>query len=127
MDVCLRFEEKEPPPYLDYPNMVVQVSRALNKSPHYEKIMYIKSAKVPIVKFTIPSHKLEGDISLYNCLALDNSQMLRTYSKIDKRVRILGYCMKAYAKVGDSLEFKLVKHGVVVIIVIFCIIVKGVK
>ncbi|XP_057300256.1 terminal uridylyltransferase 4-like [Hydractinia symbiolongicarpus] len=122
MDVCLRFEEKEPPPYLDYPNMVVQVSRALNKSPLYEKVMYIKSAKVPIVKFTIPSHKLEGDISLYNCLALDNSQMLRTYSKIDKRVRILGYCMKTYAKIceiGDASRGSLSSYAHILLVLYY--------
>ena len=64
--------------------------------------MYIKSAKVPIVKFTMRDYNLEGDISLYNCLALKNSTMLKHISEIDDRVRILGYCIKVFAKVKFS-------------------------
>ena len=67
----------------------------------------IKTAKVPIVKFCVdvggkshaPATTLEGDISFYNVLAIENSTMLSTYAMIDHRVRSLGYCLKVFAKV----------------------------
>ena len=100
MDICLRFKQDLPPPNLNYPEMVVGLSKALNKHPAFYKVMYIKSAKVPIVKFCIrPPVNLEGDISLYNSLALHSSTMLVTYARIDNRVRVLGYCAKFFAKV----------------------------
>ena len=75
--------------------------------------MYIKSAKVPIVKFTMKDYNLEGDISLYNCLALKNSTMLKDISEIDDRVRILGYCIKVFAKV-NYLFFLIANAGKIV-------------
>lgn len=55
-------------------------------------------------KFKLPSLKLEGDISLYNSLALHNSAMLATYGAIDERVKIMGYCIKVFVKVSMLLE-----------------------
>lgn len=100
LDICLRFGSDAPPPGLDPSNMVVKVAKALDKHGDFHKVMYIKSAKVPIVKFVIKNLELDGDISLYNCLALNNSRMLKMYSLIDKRVRIIGYCAKVFAKVS---------------------------
>ena len=48
------------------------------------------SAKVPIVKFRHRRTMIEGDISLYNTLALKNTDLLRAYAEIDNRTKILG-------------------------------------
>jgi terminal uridylyltransferase len=48
---------------------------------------------------------IEGDISLYNTLALQNTDLLRTYAQIDERTKTLGYVVKHFAKVcriGDA-------------------------
>ena len=54
---------------------------------------------MPIVKFYSHHYDLDGDISLYNELALRNTAMLRRYADIDDRVRVLGYTVKEFAKV----------------------------
>ena len=43
----------------------------------------ITSAKGPIIKFTYCRSRLEGDISLYNVLAQENTDMLRFYANIE--------------------------------------------
>ena len=57
--------------------------------------------QVPIVKFvaTKGGIEVEGDLSLYNRLAVENTRMLKRYSQIDERVRTLGYCLKVFTKV----------------------------
>ena len=101
----MRFQSDDPPNGLHHPTMVVKIAKALDKHQAFYNVMYIKSAKVPIVKFVIRDLNLEGDISLYNCLALKNSLMLKAYASIDVRVRILGYCIKVFAKVSLIFTF----------------------
>ena len=50
--------------------------------------MAITTAKVPIVKFTMKRSNIEGDLSLYNVLAIENTRLLATYANIDPRVRV---------------------------------------
>ena len=47
------------------------------------------SAKVPITKFFHFETQIEGDISVYNTLALENTKMLFCYTAIDHRVKVL--------------------------------------
>ena len=42
---------------------------------------------------------MECDISLENRLAMRNTDMLKAYSIIDERVRVLGYALKEFAGV----------------------------
>lgn len=105
MDVCLRYASNEPPSGVDPIDVIKKVKRALESHPMCFKVYAITTAKVPIVKFCVMVQKpkpmeLEGDISFYNCLALENSTMLSTYALIDCRVRTLGYCLKHFAKVS---------------------------
>ena len=111
MDICLRFSADEPPPGLNCAEEVVDISSCLSKDPEIRNVMYIKSAKVPIVKFKLPKRGLEGDISLYNSLAIYNSAMLATYCAVDERVRIMGYCIKVFVKVSMFLECLYSKHS----------------
>jgi DNA polymerase sigma len=63
------------------------------------------SAKVPIVKFRHRRSMIEGDISLYNTLALQNTDLLRAYAEIDERTKMLGHAVKYFAKIcriGDA-------------------------
>ena len=63
------------------------------------------NAKVPIVKFRHKKTDIEGDISLYNTLALQNTNLLRSYAEIDNRTKILGHVVKYFAKtcrIGDA-------------------------
>lgn len=79
--------------------VIKRVSKVLKHCGDFKDIMDIPSAKVPIVKFTHKETGLDGDISLYNTLALRNTKLLYCYSKIDERCRILGYTSKIFARV----------------------------
>lgn len=71
----------------------------------FDNIEERTSAKVPIVKFKHRRSNIEGDISLYNTLALYNTELLRSYVDIDNRTKTLGYMVKHFAKVcniGDA-------------------------
>jgi terminal uridylyltransferase len=52
------------------------------------EVYAVTSAKVPIVRFYHLATQIEGDISVYNTLALENTKMLSTYSSIDWRVKV---------------------------------------
>ena len=108
MDICLQFANTPEAPHdVDPVDVVKRVQKTLENEPQYRKVYAIKTAKVPIVKFCVdvggkahaPATTLEGDISFYNVLAIQNSTMLSTYAMIDHRVRALGYCLKVFAKV----------------------------
>ena len=73
-----------------------------------ESVLAITAAKVPIVKFTafavnenVASRGIEYncDLSFSNDLALKNTQLLKTYSRIDERVASLGILVKYWAKI----------------------------
>ncbi|XP_065674456.1 terminal uridylyltransferase 4-like [Hydra vulgaris] len=101
LDMCLYFETDTPPRDLNYQHTIDLIENALKKSSDFSKVYSIKSAKVPIVKFCFRNSDIDGDISLYNYLAIVNSKLLRTYAMIDTRVRIMGYCIKYFAKICD--------------------------
>ena len=65
--------------------LVVEKLRTCN---FLQDIVSILSAKVPIVKFRHRATQLEGDISCYNILAMHNTDLLRTYTEIDERVKV---------------------------------------
>eukprot|EP00761_Pharyngomonas_kirbyi_P011972 gb/GECH01011998.1/.p1 GENE.gb/GECH01011998.1/~~gb/GECH01011998.1/.p1 ORF type:complete len:973 (+),score=180.50 gb/GECH01011998.1/:1-2919(+) len=57
----------------------------------------IPHARVPIVKFIDPYTALNVDICINNTLALRNTTLLRTYTRIDPRVAPLGVAIKTWA------------------------------
>jgi terminal uridylyltransferase len=85
---------------------VIQTIGALfRREPEFDRVLEITSAKVPIVKVRHKKSSIEGDISLYNTLALQNTELLKSYAQIDERVKILGLVVKYFAKtcqIGDA-------------------------
>lgn len=82
--------------------------------PHYTKTKVVQNlignhwelswtnrfhVQVPIIKFRDEERGIDGDLSLYNRLAVQNTALLRRYSEVDRRVRTLGLCVKLFAKV----------------------------
>ena len=58
------------------------------RSGKFKNVNAITMAKVPIVKFECKEGNLEGDLSLFNTLALHNTKMMWTYSMIDERAKV---------------------------------------
>ncbi|EXJ72013.1 uncharacterized protein A1O5_04516 [Cladophialophora psammophila CBS 110553] len=63
-----------------------------------ERVVCVSSAKVPIVKVWDPELHVACDINVNNPLALENTQLVRTYVSIDNRVRPLAMIIKHWAK-----------------------------
>ncbi|MGH0163446.1 UNVERIFIED_CONTAM: hypothetical protein FKN15_049047 [Acipenser sinensis] len=101
LDVCMTFEGKETAEGLDCVRIIENLAKVLRKHPGLRNILPITTAKVPIVKFVHMRTGLEGDISLYNTLALHNTRLLAAYASIDPRVKYLCYTMKVFSKVCD--------------------------
>uniref|UniRef100_A0A1I8AVQ2 RNA uridylyltransferase n=1 Tax=Steinernema glaseri TaxID=37863 RepID=A0A1I8AVQ2_9BILA len=96
-DLCFRFEgQKELPEDVNVVAIINRISEVL-KAPEFISVHVVSNARVPIVKF---KHYLllEGDVSVYNSLALVNTDLLRTYCTYDKRVAPLGIAVKRWAK-----------------------------
>ncbi|KAK0422752.1 hypothetical protein QR680_007762 [Steinernema hermaphroditum] len=98
-DLCLRFEnENKLPQDLNITALIRKISELLT-APKFINVEMVSNAKVPIVKFKSAAIGIEGDISVYNSLALANTDLLRTYCSYDKRVAPLGNAIKKWAKV----------------------------
>ena len=101
LDISLTFRNVVTALDLDSIDIIEDLAEKLKKMNGMKNIQAITSAKVPIIKFLQYEYHVEGDISLYNILAQENTRMLRLYSIIDVRVRILGYMVKLFAKICD--------------------------
>jgi len=101
MDICMTFLTKKDVTKINKPAIIETLYRELRRHPDLTSVQPIPTAKVPIVKFTEKRTELEGDICLYNTLAQKNTHLLHSYSLIDKRVKVLGYTIKTFAKVCD--------------------------
>ncbi|KAF4533213.1 hypothetical protein B566_EDAN011851 [Ephemera danica] len=101
LDICLTFKNNKTGEDINYVSLIEELVRYLKAYGKLTNLIPITTAKVPIVKFTYPKYRVDCDISLYNTLAQRNTHMLKTYVQIDKRVRILGFTMKYFAKLCD--------------------------
>uniref|UniRef100_A0A3B5ASF6 CCHC-type domain-containing protein n=1 Tax=Stegastes partitus TaxID=144197 RepID=A0A3B5ASF6_9TELE len=102
--------------------IIESLARMLKKHPGLKNILPITTAKVPIVKFYHVRTGLEGDISLYNTLALHNTNLLASYAAIDRRVKILCYVMKVFAKmcdIGDASRGSLSSYAYTLMVLFF--------
>ena len=63
-----------------------------------ERVVCVPHAKVPIVKIWDPELKLACDMNVNNTLALENTRMIKTYVRIDERVRPLAMVIKHWTQ-----------------------------
>lgn len=63
-----------------------------------QKVVCVRSAKVPIVKIWDPELELACDMNVNNTLALENTRMIKTYVQIDERVRPLAMIVKYWTR-----------------------------
>uniref|UniRef100_A0A8D3AD64 CCHC-type domain-containing protein n=1 Tax=Scophthalmus maximus TaxID=52904 RepID=A0A8D3AD64_SCOMX len=126
LDICMVFEGQENGAELTKQKcrriiyLICQLICTL--SPVLKNILPITTAKVPIVKFYHVRTGLEGDISLYNTLALHNTHLLASYAAIDRRVKILCYVMKVFAKmcdIGDASRGSLSSYAYTLMVLYF--------
>ncbi|ERF69270.1 hypothetical protein EPUS_03974 [Endocarpon pusillum Z07020] len=63
-----------------------------------QRVVCVSVAKVPIVKIWDPDLRLACDMNVNNPVALENTEMIRTYVDIDERVRPLAMIIKHWTK-----------------------------
>ncbi|XP_054467123.1 terminal uridylyltransferase 7 isoform X2 [Anoplopoma fimbria] len=122
LDICMVLEGQETMEDVDCISIIESLARMLRKHPGLKNILPITTAKVPIVKFYHVRTGLEGDISLYNTLALHNTHLLALYATIDRRVKILCYVMKVFAKmcdIGDASRGSLSSYAYTLMVLFF--------
>uniref|UniRef100_A0A3Q1C2W4 CCHC-type domain-containing protein n=1 Tax=Amphiprion ocellaris TaxID=80972 RepID=A0A3Q1C2W4_AMPOC len=122
LDICMVLEGQETIDDVDCISIIESLARLLKKHPGLKNILPITTAKVPIVKFYHIRTGLEGDISLYNTLALHNTHLLASYAAIDRRVKILCYVMKVFAKmcdIGDASRGSLSSYAYTLMVLFF--------
>ncbi|KAM9858777.1 terminal uridylyltransferase 7 [Aulostomus maculatus] len=122
LDICMVLEGRDTIDDVDCISIIECLARLLKKHPDLKNILPITTAKVPIVKFFHVRTGLEGDISLYNTLALHNTHLLASYAAIDRRVKILCYVMKVFAKmcdIGDASRGSLSSYAYTLMVLFF--------
>uniref|UniRef100_A0A673WTZ1 Terminal uridylyltransferase 7-like n=1 Tax=Salmo trutta TaxID=8032 RepID=A0A673WTZ1_SALTR len=122
LDICMVLDGQETAEGLDCISIIESLARLLRKHPGLRNILPITTAKVPIVKFYHARTGLEGDISLYNTLALHNTRLLASYAAIDPRVKMLCYVTKVFAKlcdIGDASRGSLSSYGFTLMVLFY--------
>ncbi|TKS78387.1 Terminal uridylyltransferase 4 [Collichthys lucidus] len=122
LDICMVLEGQDTIDDVDCITIIESLARLMKKHPGLKNILPITTAKVPIVKFYHIRTGLEGDISLYNTLALHNTHLLALYAAIDRRVKILCYVMKVFAKmcdIGDASRGSLSSYAYTLMVLFF--------
>ncbi|CAF1111531.1 unnamed protein product [Adineta ricciae] len=102
LDVCIVFKDQ----HEENTDEVIQVMRKLLRSMRlnadtFENVQPVLHAKVPIIRSKHRRLQIEIDISFHNMLAIENTRLLKTYTKIDPRVSQLGYMIKHLTKSCD--------------------------
>ncbi|KAI1617554.1 poly(A) polymerase, variant [Exophiala viscosa] len=90
VDICITTDCKEM-------ERVCSIAELLAKN-GMERVVCVSSAKVPIVKVWDPELQVASDINVNNPLALENTDLVRTYVDLDSRVRPLAMIIKYWAK-----------------------------
>ncbi|KAK3090095.1 hypothetical protein FSP39_009133 [Pinctada imbricata] len=103
LDLCCTFDDKPGENYSEEDPVlhIEEITKKLKTHKGLYNVIPITTAKVPIVKFRHRRSQLEGDISMYNLLALYNTRMVSLYASLDNRVQTLGYAVKVFAKICD--------------------------
>uniref|UniRef100_A0A158Q8M8 RNA uridylyltransferase n=1 Tax=Elaeophora elaphi TaxID=1147741 RepID=A0A158Q8M8_9BILA len=118
-DICLRFGPQVKIEDIDPTEVICKVAEVVRKMPDVVFVSEIPHAKVPIVKFHC-RNRLEADVSLYNVLALENTRLLRTYSKLDGRIHQLGIMTKMWAKnceIGNASKGSLSSYSYIIMLI----------
>ena len=95
------------------------IAELLRGAPDFSLVNERITARVPIVKFRHKITRLEGDISLYNNLAIVNTDLLRHYSALEERTKILGVVAKYFAKtcqIGDASRGSLSSYAYIIML-----------
>ena len=90
VDICITTDCKE----VEY---VCSIADLLARN-GMERVVCVSSAKVPIVKVWDPDLQVSCDMNVNNPIALENTELIRSYVDIDDRFRPLAMIVKHWAR-----------------------------
>jgi hypothetical protein len=121
LDMCLLLPSGADVSSEDRPAAIEKLGAAL-ESVGMREVKIRSTARIPIVQFIDKESGYECDISFSNPLAMSNTQLLRTYSEIDPRIRPLAYIIKHWAKarhINNPGEGTLSSYGYIICLLHF--------
>ena len=100
MDLCMRVvRQGKDPMDIDAQDVLKRLASLLDMSGFGEIDTSRATARVPIIMFVDTGVTgIHCDVCINNELALRNTQLLKAYSQIDERVRLIAYVVKTWSK-----------------------------
>jgi len=102
----------------DLSNLILPMIRQHNSFSIVEEIL---GARVPILKLRF-ENVLDVDVSCHNAIPVNNTQLLRAYSRMDSRIKALGLAIKLWAKSGgvcDATKSNLSSYSFTLLVIYF--------
>lgn len=98
LDICMTINGVSGGENIDCVNILQKVYDVFSEVEEIKDLEQILTARVPILRFKYEI--FDVDLSMYNQCATHNSELLKHYSMIDKRVAQIFYLVKRFAKVS---------------------------
>ncbi|UJR12861.1 hypothetical protein I4U23_017035 [Adineta vaga] len=114
LDICIYIKENI---HEDNVRILEKLSRSMCCNT-FEYVRVIDYIKVPIIRSKHSQLNIEFDISIHNKLAIENTNLLKTYANIDSRVVELGYMIKYLVKFIDVKDCRKLSSYAYIIMVI---------
>ena len=99
MDLCLVDKSIQ---IEQVPQLAEEVCRVLETLEMTEVDSSRLHARIPVIRFEDPVTHIQCDLCFNNILPIRNTFLLKTYSFVDKRVRILGIILKKWSCCASS-------------------------
>ncbi|KAM0786095.1 hypothetical protein ACM66B_006906 [Microbotryomycetes sp. NB124-2] len=124
MDLCCILDKDQP---LKPASGLVELLGSLIEKETNFHVKMLPRARIPIIKLTMPPTSsvpfgMSCDIGFENRLALENTRLLRTYSLVDPRLRVLVLFLKVWTKrrkINNPYRGTLSSYGFVLLVIHF--------
>lgn len=98
LDICMTLKNNPTGKGVDCIDILKNVCSVLSSVKRVSGLRPVLTARVPILRFKYANFEI--DLSMYNRCAIHNSELLKKYSELDHRVKIIVYLVKRLAKVS---------------------------
>ncbi|KAK4048449.1 hypothetical protein OIV83_004795 [Microbotryomycetes sp. JL201] len=124
MDLCCILDKDQP--VKPASELVELLGSLIEKETNFH-VKMLPRARIPIIKLTMPPTSsvpfgMSCDIGFENRLALENTRLLRTYSLVDPRLRVLVLFLKVWTKrrkINNPYRGTLSSYGFVLLVIHF--------
>ena len=122
LDMCLQYRPEDTLPVGEERGHIIERLGEVLSREGMVDVQARSTARIPILLFKDGVTGIDCDISFNNPLAIRNTDLLATYSRIDDRVRILAFAIKYWAKrreINSPLNGTLSSYGYLLCLIHF--------